>query len=96
MREAKQKRQAESGINSKELGRGCRSERQREGEREGKVTATQKKKHREVEKKENQSPPDVVTLIRPNWSRSVDPCLALQSPEAICLIAVTLGFVFAL
>lgn len=49
-----------------------------------------------VEKRENQRVPDVVALIRSNWSRGVDPCLALESPGAICLIAVTLGFVFAL
>lgn len=49
-----------------------------------------------VEKRENQRAPDVVALIRPNWSRSADPCLALQRRAAICLIAVTLGFVFAL
>lgn len=63
-----------------------------EGEREGKVTAMQSAQR--LEKHENQRLPDVVVLIRPNWSRSADLCLALQSPAAICLIAVTLGFVF--
>lgn len=62
-----------------------------EGEREGKVTALQG-----VKRKENLRVPDVVLLIRPNWSRGVKPCLALLSPAAVCLIAVTLGFVFTL
>lgn len=77
---------------TKRIRKMCKNER--EGERQGKVTAMQRAQR--VEKKDNQRVPDVVVLIRPNWSRSVDLCLALQSPAAICLISVTLGFVFVL
>lgn len=69
-------------------------EQEREGEREGKVTA--KERAEKVEGKKNRRIPDVFALVRPNWSRSVSSCLALQSPAAICLTAVTLGFVFPL
>lgn len=78
----------------KELGGRCKSER--DGEREDKVAAMQR-----VQRKEKKRIPDFAALIRPNWSRSINPCLALQSPAVICLIADTfssicpnIGYVF--
>lgn len=48
------------------------------------MKATQRA-HR-VENRENETVPDVAALIRPNWSRSVNLCLALKQPFVLLLL----------